>query len=112
MAIHATEKLDLATSAARTSNSTGSSVTVERFIEGRIFLDTTAVSGTTPSMTVRLEDSWDGSTWWNHTNFSAVTAATQKAVSLTTFGKYLRTKWNMTGANASFTFSVVFQGKT
>lgn len=112
MAIHSTGTRELASSAARTSNGTGSALQVEEFIEGRVFLDVTAVSGTTPSLTVRIEDSWDGSTWWNHTNFSAVSAATQKAVSLTTFGKYIRCKWNMTGTSPSFTFSVVFQGKT
>ena len=70
----------------------------------------TAASGTSPSMTVSIQDSLDGgSTWSGISTTSALTAASTTSLRVGTnvaFGPALRVSWTITGTTPSFTFSV------
>lgn len=73
----------------------------------RCVLDVTAASGTTPSMTVTLEDTLDGTNWHQIGTFAAKTAAGVEAINVTApFADRIRVKWAITGTTPSFTFSV------
>lgn len=76
----------------------------------RLQLNVTAVSGTTPSMTVQIQDSPDGVNWYNVTGgaFTAVTAVGVQALNITgpVFDK-IRAQWTITGTTPSFTFDVL-----
>ena len=71
----------------------------------------TAASGTTPSMTVKLQDSPDG------VNFSdtgaasvAITGAGTYRISLAQVGPFLRAVSTITGTTPSFTYSIQLVG--
>lgn len=102
----------LAGSAASTATGNGSAV--RGFGDTstlRAQLDVTAVSGTTPSMTVLLEDTLDGTNWNTIGTFAAKTAAGREVINVTTpFGATLRARWTITGTTPSFTFSVIVDG--
>ncbi len=73
----------------------------------RCQLDVTAVSGTTPSLTVFIEDTLDGVNWNQVGAFAAKTAVGREVINVTTpFAKRLRVRWAITGTTPSFTFSV------
>lgn len=74
----------------------------------RAQLNVTAASGTTPSLTVLVEDSVDGGTTWNTVGtFAAKTAAGREVINITgLFGELLRVSWTITGTTPSFTFAV------
>jgi hypothetical protein len=73
-------------------------------------LHVSAVSGTTPSMVVRIQDSPDGSTGWaDILTFTAATAVTSEHVKITgAVDRWLRAIWTMTGTSPDFTFAVGF----
>ena len=74
----------------------------------RLALVTTAVSGTTPSMTVVVEDTLDGTNWNQLGTFTAVTAAGNQVLDVALpFADTLRIRWTITGTTPSFTFSVL-----
>lgn len=110
-------------SAARTASGTGSANLEGDFVRGAVFLvDVTAVSGTTPTMTVRVQYTVDGVTWHDLDTANAQTA------SITATGKHVftvypgttaaansvanrplpsrhRLAWTIGGTTPSFTFS-------
>lgn len=72
----------------------------------RVDLVVSAVSGTTPALTVTLEHSPDGQDWSTHSAFAAATAAgTQRKVAAG-LDRYIRCSWNVTGTTPSATFRV------
>lgn len=74
----------------------------------RAQLDVTAVLGTTPTMTVLVEDSLDGTNWNTIGTFAARTAVGREVINITTpFANRLRVSWTMDGTTPSFTFSVI-----
>lgn len=74
----------------------------------RAQLNVTAASGTTPSLTVLLEDSLDGTTWNTIGTFSAKTAAGREVINVTApFTDTVRVSWTVTGTTPSFTFEVL-----
>lgn len=74
----------------------------------RVQLDVTAASGTTPSLTVLVEDTLDGTNWNTVGTFAAKTAAGREVINITAaFADRLRVSWTITGTTPSFTFSVV-----
>lgn len=79
----------------------------------RVQVNATAVSGTTPSMVITVEDSVDdGATWNVIDTFGAITATTRIVRSTTaTFGPKLRVSWAITGTTPSFTFAVDLYAK-
>lgn len=73
-----------------------------------VFIDLTAVSGTSPSMTVNVEWSNDNSTWFVADPvdaFTALTATGKKVKQFTVKGQYARLNYTITGTTPSFTFS-------
>jgi hypothetical protein len=96
-------------SAARTA--TGQSSALRVFGDKANFLvDVTAVSGTTPSMTLSVEWSHDGTTWFPaatpDTLGAAITAAVKRVHTVDIKGKFCRLVWTITGTTPSFTFAV------
>lgn len=74
----------------------------------RLALVTTAVSGTTPSMAVVVEDTLDGTNWNQLGTFTAVTAAGSQVLNVALpFADQLRVRWTITGTTPSFTFAVL-----
>lgn len=97
---------NVVSSAARTTDgqssvvSTGSSVSV--------LVDVTAVSGTSPSMTVSVEWSADGATFAAADPADQLTAFTAAGRAVKTFdarAEFFRLAWAITGTSPSFTFS-------
>jgi hypothetical protein len=76
-------------------------------------LTITAASGTTPSMTVVVEDSPNGTTWTTRDTYPAqTTTATVTRPLPVTLATYQRVSWTITGTTPSFTFSVQFAPQT
>lgn len=79
-------------------------------------LDVTAVSGTSPTLTVRLEQSYDGVTWYTPGSvyFNAVNAIGiyrfVDEVRQGATGLY-RISWQLGGTSPSFTFSAIAHAK-
>lgn len=74
----------------------------------RVQLDVTAASGTSPSLTVVLEDTLDGTNWNTIGTFAAKTAAGREVINITTpFAETVRATWTVTGTTPSFTFSIL-----
>lgn len=72
-------------------------------------LHVTAVSGTTPSNTVKVQHSVDNSVWVDLITFTAATAATsQRSTVSGTVNRYTRETHTITGTSPSFTFAVAF----
>jgi hypothetical protein len=71
-------------------------------------LDVTAVSGTTPSLTVVVEESANGSTGWaTKASFTARTTTGSQIIALPRLNHaFLRATWTISGTTPSFTFSV------
>uniref|UniRef100_A0A6H1ZU27 DUF6385 domain-containing protein n=1 Tax=viral metagenome TaxID=1070528 RepID=A0A6H1ZU27_9ZZZZ len=111
-----TDDIELISSAQRTSSSTGSYYKVEDLIEGRVYIDITALSGSdTPTLTVTVQDSPDGTDWYTHTASGALTATGNYPLSLTNFGKYIRISYAISGtftAGQGITFDITFVGKS
>ena len=73
----------------------------------RAQLNVTAASGTTPSLTVLIEDTLDGTTWNTVGTFAAKTTSGREVVNVTApFSDRLRVSWTITGTTPSFTFAV------
>lgn len=105
--------ITLLASAARTANhSSGHDEgAAAEHTEAVLFVDVTAVSGTTPSLTINVETSWDGVNWWPHTALTAITAAGKARQTLQFLGTYLRLNNTITGTTPSFTYSAVMHYK-
>src|SRR5262245_15758513 len=102
----------LLTSAARTASGQGEGTSAAAgFREGNVLLDITAVSGTTPSLTVTAETSADGTTWFTHTAFTAKTATGRDILKLGNLGSFVRMSYTISGTTPSFTFSVLLDLK-
>lgn len=96
----------LAGSAARTTSGSGSPYVMGARGTLRLTLSVTAASGTTPSMTVTVENSADGSTWYSAGTFAAKTTVSSERKSFSGLDRYVRATWAITGTTPSFTFSV------
>lgn len=100
------------TSAARTASANSSSYDFSDQKEVAIFLSCTAASGTTPTLTVYIDTSADGTNWSEYgTTFDVLTTTGNAAVGIEKFGKYVRIRCVIAGTNPSFTFSVIGIGK-
>lgn len=96
----------IAPSAARTTTGTGTgTTTVGRAQVAK--LDVTAASGTTPSLTVTIQDSPDGSAWTTRDTFAAKTTTGTEIRALPRgLDTNVRASWTISGTTPSFTFSV------
>jgi hypothetical protein len=71
-------------------------------------LNVVGVSGTSPALTVLIEDSLDSGVTWNTIGtFAQKTAPGREIINIATpFAENLRVSWVIAGTNPSFTFSV------
>lgn len=101
--------VELASSLARTAS--GSSAAAGGMTSRttlRVQLNVTAASGTSPSLTVVLEDTVDGTNWNTIGTFAAKTAAGREVINVTApFTETVRATWTITGTTPSFTFSIL-----
>ena len=98
-------------SAARTASGSSSTFYTYGPITGIVFqVNVTAVSGTTPTLAVKVEDSVDGTNWNQVQTTSSITATgiTLVRVDLRTtpVTERLRFTWTIGGTTPSFTFAV------
>jgi hypothetical protein len=106
------QNLILVPPAARTASGTQSvPLDVSLMTEMSAFLIVNSASGTSPSLTVTLQDSPDGVNWANVYSFPAVTSGStvlRAGWSDLKFclGRYLQATWSISGTTPSFTFSV------
>lgn len=95
---------------ARTATGTGAAVDggAATTNGGLAQLHVVAISGTTPSATVVVQDSADGSTGWaTIATFAAKTAVGAERVTITgTIRRYTRASWTISGTSPSVTFAV------
>lgn len=77
-------------------------------------VNVTAASGTTPSMTLTVQWSNDGTTWGSADGtpdtMTAITAATVVSKSFPVRGGFMRLSWAITGTTPSFTFAATVYG--
>ena len=96
------------TSAARTTTGQSNAFSVGTGANLSVLVDVTAVSGTGPSMTVKVEWSHDGTNWFAGDTadaFTAMTATGKKAKQFSVKGLYARLNYAITGTTPSFTFA-------
>lgn len=72
-------------------------------------LNITAVSGTSPSLTVQIQGSFDQTNWFNIGSASAAQTTTGKLrmTETSALEPYLRLAYTVTGTNPSFTFTIM-----
>lgn len=90
----------------RTGNGNGAPVAVGTHHTARLTLNVTAASGTSPSLTVTVQHSEDGTTWRSHTAFAAATGTGAQRLVISGLDQFLRVSWAITGTTPSFTFTV------
>lgn len=93
----------------QTAAGTGSAVDLGSLRTASLWLEVDAASGTTPSLTVTVEHSRDGTRWRTLGSFSAVNSVSVTPKAFPGSDRYLRVSWAITGAGASFTFRVAGQ---
>lgn len=102
-----TEPVTLQASAAKTA--TGTSTAFESGGHGtaRLTLANTAIAGTsTPTLTVTVQTSTDGATWYTSGVFTAVTTGSTSEQKLFIVDRFVRLSYVISGTTPSFTFSV------
>jgi hypothetical protein len=74
----------------------------------RAQLNVTAISGTSPTLDVVIEDSVDGGVTWNTVGtFTQATAVSRQVLDVPgPFGPLLRVRWTVDGVTPSSTFAV------
>lgn len=115
--------LNLDTSSAKTATGNGATGTNHNFRGAEIFVNVTAVSGTTPTMTVRLQESFDGGTTWRDVDTTNAQTASITATGVSKLVIYpgvataanaslngvlprtFRLAWTIGGTTPSFTFA-------
>jgi hypothetical protein len=94
-------------SLARTTNGNSGNIQALGGESIRAQLNISSVSGTTPTLTVIVEDTVDGTNYNTIGTFAQKTAAGREVINITTpFSETLRVSWTIAGASASFSFGV------
>lgn len=101
----------LVTSAARTTTFTSSGVSTSN-VDGVIaYVNISAVSGTSPTLNITLQDSPNGTDWFDASTLAQATAISKQRVVLSSVGAHLRAVCTIAGTAPSFTFSIDLSGK-
>jgi hypothetical protein len=92
---------------------TGNSASVDNAVSsangGVASLHVTAASGTTPSLTVKVQHSVDNSVWVDLITFTAATTATsERRTVIGTVNRYVREQHTISGTTPSFTYAAAF----
>lgn len=99
----------LVASAARTTSGNSGTLTgwgAAKTLRAQV--NVTAVSGTTPTLDVILEDTFDGTTWNTIATLPQLTGTGRQVINVTApFTDRIRVAWTIGGATPSFTFDVL-----
>lgn len=96
-------------SAARTTTSTGTAVKNWARDNHVAKLNVTAASGTSPQLTVTIQDSPDGTTWTTRDTFGVKTGVSNEVRPVPKgLDTFQRAAWTIAGTTPSFTFDVQF----
>lgn len=77
-----------------------------------VYVDVTAVAGTSPSLTITYRCSPDGVNFWDHTVGVAITAVGKQLIKIPgNLGKFGQLSYAIAGVAPSFTFSMVAEAK-
>jgi hypothetical protein len=77
-----------------------------------VYIEVTAVSGTSPGLTMTYQCSSDGVSFWDHTAGAPIQAAGKQLLKVPdTIGKFGRLSYAITGVAPSFTFSAIAEAK-
>lgn len=107
-----TDDLVVHASAARTATFQTTALEVGDKGVAALDLAVTAASGTTPSMTVTIETSKDGSTnWQTVAAFAAKTAVASERKVFSGLDRFIRANCAISGTTPSFTFSITGEAK-
>ncbi len=91
----------------RNTNGSSNIVKADGGESARVQLNIVGVSGTSPALSVVVEDSVDGINFNTISTFAQKTAASREVISVSQpFAEILRVSWTITGASANFTFGV------
>ena len=99
----------LLASAARTASVNGAVVVTSDVNNAFVTLNVTAVSGTVPTLDVKIQGSDDGGTTWfdiPNATFTQKVAAGSQAIQINTFSDAIRAVATIAGTTPSFTFAV------
>lgn len=101
--------IDFASSSARTASGAGGVIDGLELVDAiRAQLNVTAASGISPSLTVVLEDTIDGTNWNTVATFTAKTGVSREVVNIASpFTGTIRASWTLSGTAPSFTFSII-----
>jgi len=99
------------TSAARTSSGQSSWFNVEEFDQINFYIDITAISGTNPTMTVKLQESPDQSDAYDLEEI-AVEETGNYAIRTNEHVKYIRLRYVISGTLPSITFQADYIGRS
>lgn len=94
-----------------TSQSTALDNTALSLLGASAVLSVSAVSGTTPTLVVKVQHSVDNSVWVDLFTFGSkntVAGEFQETTGTTTIQRYVRAQWTIAGTTPSFTFNVSF----
>lgn len=69
-------------------------------------IQVTAVTGTTPSLTPKLQVSLDGATWFDATTGAAITTAGAQRLQCLTLAAYARVAYTVSGTTPNFTATI------
>lgn len=102
--------------ASATQTSTGQTATLGGYGGSsslRVYVNVTAVSGTSPTMTINIQDTVDGSNWYTVGSSTSLTAVGTSAFEIGAglgnnhvFADRIRVQWVLGGTTPSFTFDV------
>ncbi len=108
------DKETVLASAARTTSGNSNSVETQFFRELIAFLNVTVISGTTPTLDVKFQDSQNGTDWIDVPSgaFAQITTTTGlRRLVLPAVGPYVRAVYTIAGTTPSYTFDLVLTGK-
>jgi hypothetical protein len=96
-----------------TATTNGGAINVQHALSLVAHLNVTAVSGTTPSMTVKFQESLDGALWIDIPSaaFTAATATGSQRLEFATRAAMVRAVATISGTTPSFTFDTKLCGK-
>ena len=92
------------TAISATGNSSGLEVTA--YMEAVIYVSVTTLTGTTPTMDVTVEHSYDNTTFFTLSKFARITATGQYQKSISGFGKFTRISYTLGGTLPVFTTTI------
>ncbi len=106
-------KIEVLASAARTTSGNSNSVETQFFRNLLGILNVTAVSGTSPTLDVKFQESMDGTNWIDIPSaaFAQATATGLKRLEFSTLAPYIRAVYTIAGTTPSFTFDLVVSAK-